>query len=121
MSSQHNSLAEKDRQTGRRHSIGWISRFLIIIILTCSLTGISMATIDAAPASIPDSDPAVFTFASMGDGHSEWSRFAEIVDQINSLNPNFVLFNGDVENDGVYDGRWKGLAHDEHDAHDDGR
>ena len=42
-----------------------------------------------------------FLFASMSDGHGETANFTSTVNQIKSLNPNFILFNGDLENDGV--------------------
>ena len=44
--------------------------------------------------------PTVFTFASMGDAEAS-DVFATTVDQIASLNPEFVILNGDLENDGV--------------------
>jgi parallel beta-helix repeat protein len=45
--------------------------------------------------------PNAFTFASMGDAHSEVAYFTATATQMASLNPAFVLFNGDLENDGV--------------------
>jgi uncharacterized repeat protein (TIGR02543 family) len=42
----------------------------------------------------------LFTFASMGDAHAS-DFFATTVNQVASLNPEFVIFNGDLENEGV--------------------
>ena len=42
-----------------------------------------------------------FRFASMGDAHVETANFTQTVNQIRTLNPNLIIFNGDLENDGV--------------------
>jgi hypothetical protein len=42
-----------------------------------------------------------FNFASISDAHVEVSNFTNTMNQIKNLNPNFIIFNGDVENDGV--------------------
>jgi parallel beta-helix repeat protein len=44
--------------------------------------------------------PATFTFASMADGHAEVAYFSATVNQIKTLNPALVLFNGDLEDTG---------------------
>ena len=45
--------------------------------------------------------PDSFTFASMGDAHASPSAFAITVNQLSTLDPDFVIFNGDLEHDGV--------------------
>ena len=42
-----------------------------------------------------------FMFASMGDAQGDVSNYSATVNQISSLNPNFAIFNGDLEDDGV--------------------
>ncbi len=42
----------------------------------------------------------MFTFGSMGDAAAEATYFASTVNQIATLNPALVLFNGDLENNG---------------------
>ena len=42
-----------------------------------------------------------FRFASMGDSHVQTANFTKTVNQIKSLTPSFILFNGDLEIDGV--------------------
>lgn len=42
-----------------------------------------------------------FSFASIGDGQGISSTFQKTVNQIAGNNPNFIIFNGDLENDGV--------------------
>jgi hypothetical protein len=44
---------------------------------------------------------ASFRFTSMSDAHVETSNFTKTINQIKTLNPGILLFNGDVENDGV--------------------
>ncbi|MBK8821420.1 MAG: right-handed parallel beta-helix repeat-containing protein [Anaerolineales bacterium] len=44
--------------------------------------------------------PTAFTFASMADGHAETAYFSTTVNQISTLNPALVLFNGDLEDTG---------------------
>jgi hypothetical protein len=49
----------------------------------------------------PTAEPVPFSFASMGDAHIEVTNFNATADQIEDMNPDFVIFNGDLENDGV--------------------
>jgi hypothetical protein len=42
-----------------------------------------------------------FTFASISDSHDEVVNFTDTINQIKSLNPNFIIHNGDFEDDGV--------------------
>ncbi len=44
--------------------------------------------------------PTAFTFASMGDGQAETTYFSTTSNQIASLNPALVIFNGDLEDTG---------------------
>jgi hypothetical protein len=50
---------------------------------------------------VQGSATATFSFASLGDSHEEVESFSNTVNQISSLNPAFVLFNGDLELKGV--------------------
>ena len=45
--------------------------------------------------------PVAFRFASMGDAQGEAANFSSTVNQISTLNPALVIFNGDLEQDGV--------------------
>jgi len=45
-----------------------------------------------------------FVFTSTGDAQMEPTRLSGTVSQMSTLNPAFVIFNGDLENDGVTDG-----------------
>ena len=49
----------------------------------------------------PQKVKAAFSFASIGDAHIEVSKFTSTINQIKNLNPNLIVFNGDLENDGV--------------------
>jgi hypothetical protein len=42
-----------------------------------------------------------FLFASIADGHVGITKFTNTINQIKTLNPNFTIFIGDVENDGA--------------------
>lgn len=42
-----------------------------------------------------------FRFASIADGHVAVSKFTGTINQIKTLSPNIIIFNGDLENDGV--------------------
>ena len=42
-----------------------------------------------------------FSFVSMGDGQAEAANFATTVNQIATLQPDLVIFNGDLESNGV--------------------
>ena len=68
--------------------------------VTRTFTPTTTATNTRQPSATPP--PGVeFTFASMGDGQGLSSYFSKTTNQIASLHPNIVLFNGDLENDGV--------------------
>ena len=45
--------------------------------------------------------PKSFTFVSMGDAHANAPWFANTVNQLSTLQPDVVIFNGDLEHDGV--------------------
>jgi hypothetical protein len=53
------------------------------------------------PSTKPGSAADAFSFASMGDGQANAAKFTITVNQIASLHPDFVIFNGDLENNGV--------------------
>ena len=53
------------------------------------------------PTSTPTVNPSSFTFASMSDSHDQVPEFTGTINQVRTLNPNFIIFNGDYENNGV--------------------
>jgi hypothetical protein len=63
-------------------------------------TSTSTATAVATSTSTQTSTTA-FTFVSMGDAQEEAANFTATVNQAKTLKPAIVLFNGDLENDGV--------------------
>jgi 3',5'-cyclic AMP phosphodiesterase CpdA len=65
---------------------------------TATNTSIPPTATTIPPTPIPGQG---FTFASIGDGQGITATFTKTVNQIAGLRPNFVLFNGDLENDGV--------------------
>jgi hypothetical protein len=74
-----------------------LAAFLLAISMVVYATGMTPASAAVLPAGSASS----FTFASIGDAHADPTRFSATVKQISSLNPEFVIFNGDLENDGV--------------------
>jgi hypothetical protein len=60
----------------------------------------AMGTISYWLPEVPTVNPNGFTFVSMGDSHALTVNFTNTVNQEAILNPNFVIFNGDLENDG---------------------
>lgn len=66
-------------------------------------TSIQTGTASVTPTNptVPTINPAAFTFASMGDAQGVSSDFLDTTNQISTLNPAFVIFNGDLESDGV--------------------
>ena len=81
---------------------------------TITNTPIATATnIPAATATVmPTVNPAPFSFVSMGDAQAESANFTLTVNQIKTLNPNFVIFNGDLENDGVWSSEMNPMVND---------
>ncbi len=71
--------------------------FLLMFSLFLSATG----TLPVSAAVLPDNLASSFRFASIGDSQAEPERFSTTLNQISTLNPAFVIFNGDLENDGV--------------------
>jgi hypothetical protein len=65
---------------------------LLTFFAVCCLSVITSPAVSAQTS---------FRFASVGDAHVETSNFTQTFNQVKTLNPNFILFNGDVENDGV--------------------
>jgi hypothetical protein len=53
------------------------------------------------PSTKPGSVADAFSFASIGDGQANAIKFTITVNQIATLHPDFVIFNGDLEDDGV--------------------
>ena len=72
------------------------------LFFTASLFGLILYGMRAAsqPAA-PASDLQPFTFVSMGDAQGADTNFSATVSHAASLDPDFVLFNGDLEADGV--------------------
>ena len=50
----------------------------------------------------PSPTASSFTFASLADAHAQATRFTQTIDQVKSLDPAFILLNGDYTNDGIY-------------------
>lgn len=46
-------------------------------------------------------NPSAFTFVSASDGQGEVANFTRTVNQIKTIAPSFILFTGDLENNGV--------------------
>jgi hypothetical protein len=61
---------------------------------------LTASNIPAATAS-PTINPDVFSFVSLGDSQIEAANFTKKVNQITSLRPNLVIFNGNTEVNGV--------------------
>ena len=73
------------------------SFFFAASLFAALLFGISAPS--KSPA--PDSAQVPFSFISMGDSQNAVINFSVTLDQAASLNPDFVLFNGDLEENGV--------------------
>lgn len=70
---------------------------------TATRTATAIPTITNTPGPTATLDPNGFTFVSASDAQGEVSNFTRTVNQVKTLNPAFILFNGDLENDGVND------------------
>ena len=68
------------------------------MLLVCSLVNFD---VNATSTNSLVSVAADFTFASVSDSHDQASLFAQTISQVESLNPNFLIHNGDFEEDGV--------------------
>ena len=73
-------------------------KFCIISIISILSILLSAARVDS---NIFLAGPVVFSFASIADAQAETVSFTATLNQIGSLNPDLVLFNGDLENNGV--------------------
>ncbi len=71
--------------------------FLLMIGMFVSSAGMMPTSAAVLPGDLNSS----FSFVSMGDAHADSARFSATVNKISTLNPAFVIFNGDLENDGV--------------------
>jgi hypothetical protein len=72
------------------------------LIFTASLLVAILFAPDAlSKSTIPESDTGTFSFVSMGDGQAQAAIFTTTVNQIATLNPDLVIFNGDLESTGV--------------------
>jgi uncharacterized repeat protein (TIGR02543 family) len=82
-----------------------LASFLFVFIITSFVmsgkSGRSAGPIDSARKNSGLYDGSeTFSFASIGDAHAEAENFAATVNQIATMNPDFVIFNGDLENEG---------------------
>ena len=72
---------------------------------TGTATNLYMPTVTNSPVVtvtlIPPVNSGVFSFVSMGDAQAESANFALTVNQIATLHPNLLIFNGDMENNGI--------------------
>jgi hypothetical protein len=66
-----------------------------------TFTSVPTQPATATATTAPVINPGAFTFGSMGDGQAMATNFAGTAKQLSSLNPRFVLFNGDLEDNGV--------------------
>jgi len=66
--------------------------------VTSTLTRTPTPTFTATATPPPGSG---FSFVTIGDGQGAAANFLKTTNQLGSLHPNLVLFNGDLENDGV--------------------
>ena len=73
------------------------SLFFFAILLVVSI----FALIAPSKSIIPVSASEPFSFVSMGDGQANAAIFTTTVNQIATLNPDLIIFNGDLENGGV--------------------
>jgi hypothetical protein len=64
-------------------------------------TPVPSASFTASPGNTPSLVPGSFTFASTGDGQDEAANFPNTTNAIAALHPDLVIFNGDLEQDGV--------------------
>ncbi len=96
-------------------------RIIIFANLICAILFFSYLTISQAATKLQISDFSIylpivmkpvpaFSFASMGDGQDEEANFPNTTNQIASLHPAFVIFNGDLENDGVTSSEMNGMV-----------
>jgi 3',5'-cyclic AMP phosphodiesterase CpdA len=60
-----------------------------------------LITLSAPSSSISVSATETFSFVSIGDGQAETANFITTVNQIATLHPDLVIFNGDLENEGM--------------------
>ena len=75
--------------------------FSLLTIFSILISAVGMPTSAAQATSAAFAGDGVFTFASMGDAHTEPENFTTTLNGIATLNPDLVLFNGDLENNGV--------------------
>ncbi len=68
---------------------------------TRTTTSIPSTTFTPSPTNTPSLVPGSFTFASTGDGQDEAANFPNTTNAIAALHPDLVIFNGDLEQDGV--------------------
>ena len=90
-------------------NISLLAAFLLILSITPFMMAGLPAILPIPQGNIPD-EPALyegtptstaFSFVSMSDAHIEPVNFAATVNQAASLNPDLIIFNGDLENEGV--------------------
>ena len=74
-------------------------RRVSVCLMTVFLTVMSVVPVKAA-----------FTFGSVSDSHDQVSQFTSTVNQLKTLNPNFIIHNGDYEDDGVATGQMNDMT-----------
>ena len=65
------------------------------------LVAILFALNAPSKSTIPESSTGTFSFVSMGDGQAQAAIFTTTVNQITTLNPDLIIFNGDLELNGL--------------------
>ena len=81
-----------------------LASFLITLGAPSTFTPTITSTITST------NSPEAFIFVSIGDGQAETANFALTVDQIANLLPSLVIFNGDLEQDGVVSGEMNSMT-----------
>ncbi len=73
-------------------------------------TPVSSATNTPTPSSTSPAPSGSFSFGSISDTHDQVSNVTQTVNQLRLLNPNFIIHNGDYENDGVVTSEWNDMT-----------
>jgi 3',5'-cyclic AMP phosphodiesterase CpdA len=81
-------------QTGMNTPMATVTR-------TTGPTTTVINTFTLTPTNTPSARTVPFSFVSMGDAQAEAANFTRTVNQIAALRPDLLIFNGDLENDGV--------------------
>jgi hypothetical protein len=87
-------------------SQGKMNVIMPIIFIMLNLVG-GLSTNNSGGITQSFTTTNIFTFASMGDAQAATANFTATVNQIASLNPDLVIFSGDLETNGVLSAEMK--------------